>query len=629
MIRKTPHSLKIGLLFVFILSIPYSLSHIIPIYFYSVSPYFAYKNVPTIYQPIVADLDMTSNYVPRAREVMEGNLFVSDIGFKKYKDHPPYLSVLGPIVFGTFAKVLDSPGKYLYGLVNAKIFTDMLFSFLILLIFFFIFRSILDGWLLPVLMLCLSIVKLHFYANLTYNFTPAGIINGFSYLFRLKNYDIITDTLRWECPILTFIFFGLFFLAGIHAVKNTKLRYLIPWAVSTGILCYVYPFHYIYASVSFFLVMAYLIVSKQITARDFLVTFSIYALVVSLYYYNYLHFTQFENFLDVKRRLGFEEGRFFRWALWPGYLLFIFLGGIIVRLYRRTNDTIEKRLFALAICFLATNIITLNIQIITGFIPHPDHWHRYAIGPAFGIILAIMISCLVKYAKSEQSIFSKWNLVGSIRVAVLILIIWFSSSHYVSSLILADKNVRWGQFPYEYIQAMDVINKHSEPNDIVLSINLRVNSSLFSYTSTNPYFLNGILTLASHEEIVERFLYGNYIFGVPVSEVREALSYRPHVEYFFNNYYVSNKPGWGVYNVDPSANWAIIVPEKEKDLLVEKYRNLNFKIEDVLTTEIDFIIESPDDYYKSTSLSMNISKYYELIDDSNGWRIWRLKHELN
>jgi hypothetical protein len=627
MVRKVPRAIRIGLLCVLILAIPYSITHIISACYYAVTPYFVHKNKPSIYQPIVADIDMISNYAPRAKEAMDGKIIVSDVCFPKYKDGPLFLPLINPIVFGTFAKLLDFPGQNLYGLVNARIITDIIFSFLILLIFYFVYSFILEGWLLPVLMLCLSIVKLHFFAKFIGDPTPSGIFNSSSYLFRWENHDIVSDLLRWEGPILTFIFFGLFFLTGVHAVKTAKLRNFALWAFFTGMLSYVYLYQFLYASIAFFLVITYLTVKREITIRNTIITFSIYVLVIMFYLYNVFMLINFENYLDLKRRIGFEEGRFLRWGLWPTYLFHFFIIGIIVRFYRKARDVVEKRLLILAACFLITNLVALNLQMITGFIPHPDHWFRYAIGQPFGIVLAIIISCLVKFIKSSRISFLKSQLVKTARISVYMLIIWFSFSHYISAFVYASKCCRWYQFPYEYVYAMNVINEYAQAEDVVLSINNRINYSLLSYTSTNPYFLDGVITLASHEEIVNRFLYGSFIFGVPPEEVSKVLTTRRMNFYLFSNYYMTNKPGWRVINKDLSANWTYIIPDRERNILVERYKNLNFDMEDVLTNDIDFIIESPDDYYKSKFLSKNINKYYELIDDNNnGWRVWRFKY---
>jgi len=621
--KRVQRSVKIGLLFVIMLAIPYSAGHLFAIYFYGVSPYFAYKQTPKLYQPIVGDSDMTLCYAPRAREVMEGKLIISDVCLPKYKDSIPFMPILNPIIFGTIAKLLDSPGYFTYGLINAKIFTDILFSFLILLIFFFVYKAILEGWLLPAFMLCLSIVKLHFFAGLAQSFAPDHFIYSFYYLLRFINYDVISDTLRWECPILTFIFYGLFFLTGIRAVKKPVFGNLALWASFTGILCYVYLYHFLYAATAFVLITILLASTKEISLRKLLMTYCIFGIVVLLYFYNLLQLIKFENYLDLKQMIGFEQGRFLRWGLWPIYIGICSLVGIVIKLYTKSKEVVEKRLFLMAVGFLATNFIVLNIQVITGFIPHPDHWFSYAIGPAFGIVLAIIMRWFINSLRLK----GRRRVLKVARIGCLLLIIWIVSSHYASSFIYARWSAEWSRLSHDYVKSLNVINRNSRAEDTVLSTNQYFNRLLMIYTSTNPFIICGPLTMASHEEVLERFLYGNFIFGVPPDKLSDKLKDKSLNRYLFSNYYTTNEPGMGVINKKTSVNWTEVVPDSEVDRIIQKYENSDYDVTNIVSKGIDVIVETPYDYFKSELLEENIRKYYDQIYATGGWKIWKLKHE--
>ncbi len=448
-------------------------------------------------------------YPARYRDFYDGNFFVEDHLIYENKDkNVSALPFLDPVIYGSML-ILLMPFtninvaliiiKTIFVLINflllkklgEKIFKDKIYS-----LFFssIIVTNMIWKELVLIIFYILSLISKTFTNHIL------------SFIGRTTGDLIFTTPLIFERaprPNLIFIFLigSIILLLKIlenNKINNTKLLF---YGLIWSSLFYFYLFYWIpfFISVG---ILSLIYFAKSKTIFKNLIIASSYSIIFSIpYWLNYLNFTRLNSYKDIITRIGIEQGHYIR--VLDDY--FIWLIVIVIFLLQRKK--IKTEWFYFCLTFFAGAFIGLNLQLITGFNPHPDHWVRKVIEYLLSFMLLTVFYVPVKALKPK--------IRNTTIISLIVLVFFFASVWQLGFLELKKEALSLPEEELEVYSWLEQQNKQS----VILSDNLVINFNIPFYTKHDIFFPQGAFTILSSDKIVSRMLKTHAILNYSEDEL--------------------------------------------------------------------------------------------------------------
>jgi len=485
----------------FFVSLIYGLPHIL------ISQRLAFEG--KVYHPVTffSDIDEAQTYAPQVEEVSGGKIFYGDVVLSEYADKNSPIQPLGGIVLGFMAKAV--------GLENTFILIDFIFPAALFVLFF------------AIVFLLTESILISFPLSLIYIFSrDASSLFPFSNFHQFKVFAAyFKPIISWPvetrlsfdrilAPEWTFVPLSLFLLFWILALKKENKFLAVAAGIFYGSLFYSYLYDWIVIS----LVLGFSAFISILAEDRVLRKVSWWALgtgfLISVpFWFSFFDLKALPHYSEIVARSGIEAGHAFRTGLGWHYAVWFFSGLVLWKLGQKT-------IFYAASALFAASIFSMNIQLLTGFVPQPDHFLRYPLAlvlwPAY-IILGILF--WEKYG--GRLLFLKKYALGFL---------------FVAAILVVARNV---QLPFAYAKynysrytmnesdyaSFQWIKENLRPNSVVLSPSVITNTHLLIFTPARVFVPpSGLITIAPDSELLERYIIAAKLFGVKDAKIKELFS---------------------------------------------------------------------------------------------------------
>lgn len=477
-------------------------------------PHFLIKNQITlrgeIYSPITifSDGDEAQIYAPQIGEAAKGRIALSDPALKEHENDFSLLTPLGPFVLGAFARVI--------GIEKVWVLADFFLPPLIFLIFFALifeitgsaYFSLVSGGIFIFTREIASLIP----------FSTFGQFKQFAVYFKPFITSAVENRLPFDrllSPEWTFLPLGIFFLLWIISFKRAGMAPIIACGGFFGLLFYSYPFDWLSVSVilgTYFLLS--LAAKDYGSAKKTCLVFVI-GLITSLpYWFSFLGIRQYPQYDDLVVRTGLEVGRVFRIFLLPHYILWL---AAAAWLYLRRK---EDKLALPAVAIFISAFFIMNLQLVTGYVPQPDHFLRYPLALALSVAFVICGFLFWSRFYSRLEIYRRFLWVAALAALLLV------SVRAVELQLAYAKENSWR---YKLDSAADEsfawMRKNVARDSVILSPSVITNANILLFTQAKVFVPStGVITSASNKELVERFIIAAKIFGASDERIKTVFS---------------------------------------------------------------------------------------------------------
>ncbi len=461
------------------------------------------------YEPltVASDLDVAVTYAPRAKAVARGeHLPIGDINLAEYPESPAYLPMLNPLIMGGAIRLFGS-------LKLAVIVSDFVFPTIIFLLLYSFFFLLLKRKMASLVVASLFIFAIDFpFWGLRELLKPPLVSLSFS---------------RFDAPQLTDLFYLPAAIFTYLSLLRRQSGFVVAAGVFAGALFYTDLYDWVTFYTGLLLLLAFFLLTRNWGAAKIVAgILGIGFLLSTFYWVNFFRLTQLPQYQDIATRAGVERSRAIRWFTWDLYLRVGTVIALLWALLRKRDPMTATYLIA----FLLPLFVTLNLQVLTGLSPQPDHWIR-PLEPLMMASLALIV--LVVAETYLRRIPMRWWNIG----AVFFLFGLFSlETFYVfrTARLTAGTHT----MPEEQAASYRWIRNHVPPGSTIASIAPETNLDLQLYTDTKLFLPYGLNTIASTEEIWQRFFYLASLYHVPATEILALFVDRPPMNmnlYLFQN----------------------------------------------------------------------------------------------
>ena len=553
------------------------------------------------YRPvtIASNIDEGEYYGPRANAVYHGQLIPGDILVPENAGSPAMLPILNPIIMGYL-------GRFLGSLDRAFIVSDFLFPALIFIALYFLAFELTRKKLLSV-----------FFA-VFFIFIPEAMlylppVSGSVFNQLLKN--ILPDPnnglyfLRFEYPKVTYLFYVLTFYFTLRVIKRQEKWNIWLAGISFGSLFYTYLYDWVYVLFGLLILAVGLIVVKNYQKGLSIARIIGIGLLLSIaYWFNFLLLHNLPHYSDLMARIGVEIGRQFRFAtVWKSYLRNIALIGLLVLAFWKK----EKTIFLYLGSFLVPYFFVVNLQLVLGYNPHPDHWYRVEFLPIAATFLLLGNWLYEKYVHQVKLKF--------VSISALVLIAAIFGRSLYSEYLFSERNATNFTISKAYADSYDWLNANAKRGAVVGSINPTTEVELSLYTGTKIFLLNGFHTTVSDAKIWERLIEISDAYGLTAEQFSSIIKNSSFVEYLFHNEYRDRSFDSNFRNDDNGRNLSATVISKK----IGSYRQFQVSSAAVIPTDVDYL------YFGSRERALvndlvrflpNVQKVY----DRDGVKIYKI-----
>jgi len=481
----------------------------------------AFLDQKNSYTPLVAGLenvcgithDESLFYGAQLKAIFDGKSFFSDVDLYEYKDVSNPFSTFPYFILGNFAKLLGSVERLF-------IFADFLFPPLIYFSGYLLILSLTGEIIVSIFGSILLIFGMDFFRSV---FAIVKAWSGYHYAFWNFPLNNPLSLSRLINPEFTFPFFLLALFLLHRGIKEKSLLYSICSGIFLGLLFHSYLYFWtFYLAGSSILFLCFLFKRDSQRVKIILLAVGIGILISIPYFLKQLEFSKFINHDDILSRYGLIKGRFVGWYSTLECLIAVFLLFLLTRV-RNEN-------FLFLFSFMIGGIICLNLQLITGSTIQNHHWLFLTIQPWFIFILSFLISPL---AKNQGELNSVKRIKFSLILKFLIIFLLFSG--LIKQIVYASRTYSTYTLTTEEKELFTWLKENSNRDDVVLSVNRRINDLIPVYTDNKIFLPNGILTFASNKEIISRLIIALKLYGVEEAFLRENL---PKDEWGFHLFHV-------------------------------------------------------------------------------------------
>jgi hypothetical protein len=399
---------------------------------------------------------------------------------------------------------------------------------------------------------------------------------------------------RFDDPMITAPFYLLAIISLLWFWKKPDWRKGLAAGFAGGILFNIY-FHYaFYWGTVLILTALYILIFQRQNreAKYSLIPLALAALAAaSPYFINYFRFQELPWAQDYVWRVGIEIGRGFRFAsIWFDYLAYVLAGVAVYWFYWRkglTDDSRRKQA-ALFWIFLIALFIVWNIQLITGFVPHPGHWRKAASPVLFVILIGIIYEAVKN--RDFKPILKKTMAAAVILASVLLIV-----KKGINVRVFAERTaeqVREYSFNPRIVESWGWINKNLTGQPKIAADSFLTSVYLGIYTSARPFLTLGVNAPASNAEIENRYLLVNKIFRVPEKILYGRLQPPAGASanlsddrfYLYSNYFRQKSFDYAF------TSSAKTIPQSKIEELINRYRSLEISDDQIAA---DYIYYGP------------------------------------
>lgn len=455
-----------------------------------------------VYYPITAQSysDEALLYAPRAHAAMQGRWPAGEIALAEYEGGPSVLPVLNPMLLGGLGKI--------FGSIKAGIIaSDFIFPILIFLVVYFLAYELSrrKKWSLVFASLFLFVPKLGIaMPPVTWlNLKEFGKI-----IFPFLNFREPFYFSQFEEPKLTFFFFALAVMLFIRAVRRGGILPLTLAGISFGILFYTYLYDWVslFAAIGLFFLWAIYKKDFMAAKRTFIV--AAIGLLCSLgYWYNAWQLLQFP---DVIARAGGEFSHAVRFAsVWKSFariLVFVF---VLIALWQNGDKRSLRWIGALLFAY----VFTVNLQVITGFNPQPDHWYR---AQFLSLAIAVWLIMLRLYDLFFTPATEKIKTHANAFAAFFLL--YFFAGLFYASAVYSITHAKDYAVPKSVADGFEWLRANMEKSAVAGTLSGMRSSEILLHTENRVFLPFGFATLASDGEIWERAMALAGLYGLTPEE---------------------------------------------------------------------------------------------------------------
>lgn len=496
--------------------------------------------------------DVAIFYLPSAREILDGHFPPSELHVPAHRQHDLFLRPPGPtLLFAAFLKFADSEN-------HAYMAAGFVMTIAMFLLFYWLGRELFGSRLGALFFAALGVLT-PAAVHLPRAFFSPGLFADII----AKNFIPVVRTpilqlflARIEDPLFTLWFYILSLLLLYRFFLGPSVKRALALGLAIGLLLYFYFYYWlVIVAMAVFLFGFNLGFARSSALRAWLIMWALVAILAIPYALNFIAFRQLPQASEIVARVGFEYGRGFRLSVWRDYLAYAALGVFTAFLLR--HEVARKRVFWFSA--LGAMAALWNLQIVTGWNVQPDHWPKAFGLPLFALVAALVAAALSRLAPLQPSAprletrgeggitnvggkprpfgrlvtgLALGCRVASLRLPLMVAAILLASLLGAKKIINAAFFLNPGQdwiadysFPAPIAASWRWINQNAAPEAVVLSPSFITAVYLAGYTGTDPY-LPTHNTLASNDEVEERFLTAHKLFSTPPEGLARILTYR-------------------------------------------------------------------------------------------------------
>lgn len=562
-----------------LVSVIYGSHHIFIPYFLGEAEYF----------PVTAteNRDEGMFYGPRANSAFYGDLIVGDINLSEYKESPAFLPMLNPLIMGWLGKVIGS-------LKFGFIVSDFLFPALIFLVLYFLAFE-----LIQMKTASSAFASLFIFLPKLFLFPSP---ESYTAIFKIDSLYFS----RFEYPKITYLFYVSVFFLILRAIKMKNWLNIIFGGFGLGILFYTYLYDWMTISAALIICFFTFLLSRNYAESKIVFCIGAVAfLTASFYWVNLWNFYNWQWYGDIFSRIGVELGNSLRWSpVWKSYLRNMALISVLFLTWRKKDQASFYWIFSL----LAAYFFVVNIQVIAGFNPQPDHWHRVQFLPVAMSFLLFFVWVYENYF----STFAKRFFPLFCAVLILVLFTWETYAQFLFS----RANASAFSIPASYTNSYKWLNKNTSSRSVVVSLSAGTSGEVLLYTHNKAFLANGFNSSASNAEILKRFFIASKIFGLTADEaislMKENGFYLFHDlfrDHSFNSYF---------------AGRTVAMPNDFYETTVELYKNMPENALADSEFRADYIYFGPREREVGKDPKNFFSDHMEKVYENNGVIIYHI-----
>lgn len=553
------------------------------------------------YYPIMlhsAYSDEVKSYGGRANAAYLGDLVVGDIHTFENKDTPAWLPILNPLILGSVSNLTGS-------LKNAIILSDFLFPATIFLILYLLLFEITSRKYASVLFASLFI----FAPKLGMYIPPVTQLN-FKYL--MNSFAPFLDNGAplyfsfFEEPKITFLFYIVAFYLVVRALKYGGFKNMVFAGVSFGLLFYTYLYDWMsFLSALGFLFLFFLLKKQYARVKQIFLIVIIGFGVSVFYWINFLQVHALPQYYDIIMRHSIEFSHRFRFStVWKSYLRDVALALGLLFVFWKRSAMLVMYLSA----FLFSYFIVVNMQVVTGFNPQPDHWYRTQF---LVVAVSVFLLCVWLF---DRYIVARVSGKYKLGFAVVFLAYFFVGNFYSE---YAYSKVHAQEFILETKSAerYDWLNKYTENDSVVGTLSFDVAHEISVQTHNNVFVPVGDNNAASDDEIWKRLMILSRIYGVSLKDFSGFIESPKIIQTLFLHRFDDDKS----FDRDFHGGANTVLTQEVYDKIILEYTQLknNTVSTDIALYRLDYLWVGPEEQLIGADLSGIAARFQEVYSDND------------
>ncbi len=476
----------------------------------------------------------------------------------KYFPIPIIIGSLGIKVFGTIE--------------NFIIYKDLIFSFLILFLSFFILKQF----------------KIRTYIALFGSILITSNISFFT-LFNLTTFDLEPESIRSPLTFVSYIaerfphqiatiYFLLFNLLIFNLIEKNNFKNAIFLGLFSGLSFYTYFYCVITTSLQIGFVFVFLSILRKKINFNLIISGLIFIIIGSPYIYNTLIFLSTEEPFFINLAHSTESFALEDIGKSKIELTFIIIASTILL---STFSLLNKNYLNILITLLSIGIPVYLIAIFSTYIdiiPEVSHLLAYIEWPTFQLFtLIIILNFLYDFRKTiyfkKTLIKSSYtNLINKLRILINFLVLSYLlmwTYMFVSfQFKLSNDNYLNYIISNEERDAYEWLSKNTEKDSVFLSIDTKQMQTIHAHTGLFSYIADYTEVIIL-EENIKRLKESFQFFDLPLSEVKNLLLENKFDEskYFFKSSYNKKnfKNSYNNYNINLFAETFDLKRNKQRN----------------------------------------------------------------
>lgn len=449
---------------------------------------------------------------PQVREVLDGYRLVADTQLYEYRIGPPltpwpwlpialyaaFWHIFGAAEFLPWSTIIVAAVSFL---ILSEIITEITGRRFLGIVFSFLLFS---ARLVAIMLFPASAVELRQLVNLFIpGVFPEWVPRG--------------DLFPYESYNPGFLIFGPALLLVLRAFKADRPRTLYAAGVVSGLLLYIYAYHWVYMTIVLGCVgLLQAIRRKWSWVRSAAVGIGLNLLVTAPFWWNQalLHREGILREINA-RNAGYELGHYFRTSQWRWYLVWLTLSIVLAVAAKRRKET-GIAMF-LGVLFLAL-VVSLNIQVVTGLNFQSDHWIQ-KVG-----FLPLALSLFLVYRYSSDWAASRGLRRRFTDILIGVLVLGAIVGGVGEKIVQAASREANPPFDRGLWQAYRWMDQQLPRDAVVMTPSVSASAYLTIYTGARSFLAHPLNSHALEAEVIDRFYATYALFGFPPEYLRVQLA---------------------------------------------------------------------------------------------------------